>query len=191
MLVDNQTLARIARGEVNLAFRRWRRPTVRSNGRLMTGAGLLEIGTVSEMEIEEISAEEATRAGYSSKEELLAELGARRGKVYRVELARLGPDPRIALREADPDEGDLAEIQKRLDRLDAASPDGPWTMKTLRVIRDHPTVRAAELCVLVGQDRDRFKPNVRKLKNLGLTISLEVGYRLSPRGHAYLRARQE
>jgi hypothetical protein len=31
--------------------------------------------------------------------------------------------------------------------------------------------------------------NVRKLKALGLTISLEVGYRLSPRGQAYLRAR--
>ena len=190
MLVDNQTLARIARGEVSLAFRRWRRPTVRTNGRLMTSAGLLEIGSVTEMEIEQISAEEAKRAGYASKEELLAELGARRGKVYRVELARLGPDPRIALREAAPDEGDLAEIQKRLDRLDAVSTDGPWTLKTLRVIRDHPTVRAAELCALVGQDRDRFKPNVRKLKNLGLTISLEVGYRLSPRGHAYLRARE-
>jgi hypothetical protein len=26
---------------------------------------------------------------------------------------------------------------------------------------------------------------VRKLKALGLTESLEVGYRLSPRGHAY------
>ena len=32
-----------------------------------------------------------------------------------------------------------------------------------------------------------FKRDVRKLKNLGLTISLEVGYRLSPRGEAYLR----
>jgi hypothetical protein len=29
--------------------------------------------------------------------------------------------------------------------------------------------------------------DVRKLKNLGLTHSLEVGYRLSPRGIAYLR----
>ena len=30
-----------------------------------------------------------------------------------------------------------------------------------------------------------FKRNVRKLKELGLTESLEVGYRLSPRGEAY------
>jgi len=31
-----------------------------------------------------------------------------------------------------------------------------------------------------------FKANVRKLKALGLTESLEVGYRLSPRGEALL-----
>jgi hypothetical protein len=31
-----------------------------------------------------------------------------------------------------------------------------------------------------------FKVNVRKLKALGLTESLEIGYRLSARGHAWL-----
>lgn len=33
-----------------------------------------------------------------------------------------------------------------------------------------------------------FKANVRKLKELGLTESLEVGYRLSARGRALLDA---
>jgi hypothetical protein len=33
-----------------------------------------------------------------------------------------------------------------------------------------------------------FKTDVRKLKGLGLTESLEVGYRLSPRGVALLAA---
>ena len=37
-------------------------------------------------------------------------------------------------------------------------------------------------------DTSRFKPLVRKLKALGLTESLEVGYRLSPRGAAVLAA---
>jgi hypothetical protein len=45
-------------------------------------------------------------------------------------------------------------------------------------------VRAAELAAAVGRDRHRFKLDVRKLKELGLTESLEVGYRLSPRGRA-------
>jgi hypothetical protein len=31
-----------------------------------------------------------------------------------------------------------------------------------------------------------FKTDVRKLKGLGLTESLEVGYRLPPRGQAWL-----
>jgi hypothetical protein len=190
MLIDSRTLARIARGEVTLAFRRWRRPTVRSGGTLLTAAGQLEITSVGPMEIEAVTEAEAKLAGYVSKEDLLAELGARRGTVYRVELGALRPDPRITLRESSPNERDLAEIGKRLDGMDASSPGGPWTLRTLRVIRDHPAVRAGDLCAMVGQERDRFKPNVRKLKNLGLTISLEVGYRLSPRGEAYLRWRE-
>ena len=40
----------------------------------------------------------------------------------------------------------------------------------------------------LGQEKRRFKLYVRKLKELGLTESLPVGYRLSPRGHAVLRA---
>ena len=31
-----------------------------------------------------------------------------------------------------------------------------------------------------------FKRDVRKLKELGLTESLEIGYRLSPRGVAFM-----
>ena len=37
-----------------------------------------------------------------------------------------------------------------------------------------------------GQERLSFKTRVRRLKALGLTESLEVGYRLSPRGAAFL-----
>lgn len=188
MLLDRDTLRQIASGAVTLAFRRWRRPTVRSGGTLLTAMGQLQIGTVSIIGTEEITAEEAARAGYESKDELLRELNRRReGEVYRIELGAIGADPRIALREAAPDERQIADLRKRLDRLDAASPDGPWTLNTLQAIRDHPGLRAGDLCRLVGQDRARFKPNVRKLKNLGLTVSLEVGYRLSPRGEALLK----
>lgn len=188
MLLDRDTLRQIASGTVTLAFRRWRRPTVRSGGTLLTSAGQLRIGTVSIVGIEDITAEDAQRAGYDSKDELSRELNRRsEGQVYRIELGAIGTDPRIALREAAPDERQIADLRKRLDRLDAASADGPWTRRTLEAIRDHPGLRAGDLCHLVGQDRARFKPNVRKLKALGLTISLEVGYRLSPRGEALLR----
>jgi hypothetical protein len=81
-----------------------------------------------------------------------------------------------------------AELDRRLARLDAASTHGPWTGATLDVIAAKPGVRAADLAAALGRERDPFKADVRKLKNLGLTLSLEVGYRLSARGAAYWRA---
>ncbi len=60
---------------------------------------------------------------------------------------------------------------------------------TLRLIAERPAVRAADLAAAVGREKAPFKLDVRKLKNLGLTLSLDVGYRLSPRGEAYLAGR--
>jgi DNA-binding IclR family transcriptional regulator len=57
----------------------------------------------------------------------------------------------------------------------------------LRLIGERPGMRAAELAGSLGRDRASFKADVRKLKELGLTESLEAGYRLSPRGRALLR----
>jgi hypothetical protein len=113
--------------------------------------------------------------------------------LYRIEFMRSDqPDPRAELA-ADTalDEPQLAEIDGQLDRLDRASKYGPWTRQTLRLIADHPSRRAGDLAEMVGRERAPFKLDVRKLKNLGLTESLEVGYRLSPRGRAYLAARED
>jgi hypothetical protein len=158
MLLDSRTLERITRGEVTLAFRRWRRPTVRSGGTLLTAAGQLEIVSVTPVELDAIGLEDIGRAGFGSREALLDALGGRDGEVYRIELGTMRPDPRVALRESALDEPQLADLVKRLGRLDAASPDGPWTSRTLRVIRDHPAVRAADLCALVVQDLARRRP---------------------------------
>ena len=81
---------------------------------------------------------------------------------------------------------DEEELIARLDRIDGRSKEGPWTRRVLELIEAHPAVRAGNLCKTVGQERLVFKQNVRKLKTLGLTESLEVGYRLSPRGVALL-----
>jgi hypothetical protein len=51
-------------------------------------------------------------------------------------------------------------------------------------------VVSTELAAEAGQDRAYYKLRVRRLKALGLTESLEVGYRLSPRGRAFLAARK-
>ena len=49
-----------------------------------------------------------------------------------------------------------------------------------------PATRAPELAAELGRETAPFKADVRKLKELGLTESLDRGYRLSPRGQAYL-----
>jgi hypothetical protein len=62
-------------------------------------------------------------------------------------------------------------------------------MATLQAIEARPGTRAADLAVALGWPELKvFKLQVRKLKALGMTLSLEVGYRLAPRGEAYLRA---
>jgi hypothetical protein len=83
---------------------------------------------------------------------------------------------------------EVARVATRLARLDAASRRGPWTMTVLHLIARRPGVRAADLAASTGVDTKWLKGNVRKLKELGLTESLAVGYRLSPRGRVFLRA---
>ena len=186
MLFRQPTIEGIRRGAITLAFRRWRRPTVRAGGTLLTGGGQLSIGSVTTIDPREISDDDAHRAGYPSRAALLAELSLGAGDVYRVELGALGPDPRIALRNAPAaSDAEHERLRERLRRLDVRA-GRPWTLQTLEVIAQHPAVRAGTLCTLFGQDKEPFKINVRKLKNLSLTESLEVGYRLSPRGQALL-----
>ena len=189
MLFRQHFLEGIRSGAITVAFRRWQRPSVKSGGSLLTSIGQLHIASVAQITMPRISEKDARRAGYGSLAELLKELRQRSaGKIYRIELGPLRHDPRIALRNEARLTRDIHhELSKRLQRLDAHSVDGPWTRRTLEVIRLHPGVRAGDLCTLVGQAKDRFKPNVRKLKSLGLTESLETGYRLSPRGIAFLR----
>ena len=110
--------------------------------------------------------------------------------MYRVDFHVVAePDPRDVLAAAAAlSDDEQADIGRRLARLDRGSAHGPWTHATLEVIRDRPATRAADLAESFGRETQAFKLDVRKLKNLGLTISLEVGYRLSPRGEAYLGA---
>jgi hypothetical protein len=96
--------------------------------------------------------------------------------------------PRAGLRRALPTAEEIAEIRRRLDRLDRASSIGPWTAATLAAIDASPGVRAPDLAAGFGRDTPSFKRDVRKLKELGLTESLDVGYRLSPRGIAVVDA---
>ncbi len=189
MLFRQETLRGIEAGEVTLAFRRWRHPTVRAGGTLRTRAGVLAIESVEPVEEDSISEADARRAGAAGRDDLIAQLRPD-GTLYRIKFRLAGPDPRIALRErADLDEEERAAIDARLARLDAASRHGPWTTSVLDLIERRPATRAPELAAELGRETAPFKADVRKLKELGLTESLERGYRLSPRGRAYRGSR--
>ena len=176
-------------GRVDLAFRRWEWARVRPGSRLRTAVGVLEVDKVEVVERASLGEDDARRAGFESLEGLLAMLDERgRGEIHRIDLRYAGADPRVELRaKADLSESELAEIARKLERLDEASRHGPWTRSVLELIANKPEVRAEELAAELGREKLPFKRDVRKLKELGLTESLSPGYRLSPRGNAVLK----
>ena len=89
------------------------------------------------------------------------------------------------LRERLPEHAELEAVVARLARIDAASPT-PWASRYLQLVADQPGIVSRVLAPPVDADVPPFKRRVRQLKELGLTESLEVGYRLSPRGRAVL-----
>jgi hypothetical protein len=189
MLLRKAILDKIESGEVDLAFRRWTRPTVKSGGTLRTQVGLVRIGAVEKVSLDEIDETAAKRAG-ATLDDLVSFLGVKEeGEIYRVELVSIGSDPRVALREdANLTQEDVDTITSRLGRLDAASKRGPWTRQLLELLAANPHVRAQDLADGLGLEKLKLKNDVRKLKTLGLTISHSPGYELSPRGEALLDA---
>jgi hypothetical protein len=188
MLFRRPELDRIKAGEVTLAFRRWDRRRAKQGGRQRTAVGELAIGEVTKVDRADLTDDQARRAGYDGLDSLLASLDRGDGEIWRIELSWVGEDPRVALRErAELSEADLDALVARLERFDSASKHGPWTRATLQLIAERPEVRAADLAGSQGREKLPFKRDVRKLKELGLTESLERGYRLSPRGEALLK----
>lgn len=181
MLIRIADLEAIRDAGIDTQFRRWRRPTVRAGGTLLTAIGLLAIDEVEPVSLESISADDARRAGFPDLASLAAALRGE-GQLYRIRLHHAGADPRIALRES---VEDLDGIAPKLARMDAPQ---RWTKAVLVIIRDNPGVSAQNLADRLGMEKQLFKIRVRRLKALGLTESLEVGYRIAPRGEAVLEA---
>lgn len=189
MQFDGRHREEILAGTVTVTFRRWRRRQAVAGHVYRTALGRIAVDAVDVVEPSSITRADARRAGHASVEALLADVaGDPSLPLYRVAFHVLDePDPRAVLAADDAlDAESRAEIDRRLDRLDGAAAHGPWTRATLRLIAERPATRAADLAAAVGRETAPFKLDVRKLKGLGLTESLEVGYRLSPRGAAYL-----
>jgi hypothetical protein len=182
----------LQRGAITLTFRRWQKPHVKPRGRYRCHPiGVLEVDAIDLVSIRSITADDAQRAGFATRDALvayLAELGPLDDatEIYRIELHHGGDGDRVELALADtlaPE--DVATITAKLARMDR---DEAWTKKTLAIIEKHPRVAASQLARKLKRETLPFKTDVRKLKKLGLTQSFEVGYEISPRGRAYLAA---
>lgn len=181
MLFDKRLWPMISDGSVTVAVRRWKRPSVKTGGTLQSPAGLLAIESVEAVSPADISDTDACDAGFPGVAELFASLRPE-GQLYRIRFHHIGDDPRVALRqrtELDPTE--LTKVMAALRRLE-------WAGPILESIGRQPGVVSTELSAQLGMERFPFKQKVRRLKALGLTESLKVGYRLSPRGRVVLEA---
>jgi hypothetical protein len=190
VLFEQRAWAGIEDGSITQTFRRWKRRQAVRGGRYRTPVGIIEADAVDIVDASDISDSDAHCAGYPDAAALVADLrGTHELPIYRIKFHLVpGPDPRDELAAHSELTGDeLAEVIRRLERLDRASSHGAWTADTLRMIAERPGVRASDLAASLGRDRDPFKVDVRKLKALGLTYSLDVGYELSPRGHTVVR----
>jgi hypothetical protein len=189
VLLNRATAEGIADGTITLVLRRWDAPRAKTGGTQRTPVGTIRVDAVTERPGGyRVTAAQAVAAGYPSARAAQAELDRRpAGHTYLIAVSFMAPDERPALAADDAlTDADVAAITARLDRWDAVAT--PWARDYLTMIGDNEAVRAPDLAARVGLDVPRFKRRVRQLKGLGLTISLDVGYRLSPRGRAYLQS---
>jgi hypothetical protein len=92
MLIRREVLEAIRRGEIDIQFRRWTRPTVKAGGTLKTKLGLFRIGRIDDMSPDDVREADARRAGFSGLEEFRHWLGTmKEGPLFqRIEIGYLG-----------------------------------------------------------------------------------------------------
>ena len=92
MLIKRDVLEAIRRGEIDLQFRRWSRPTVKPGGTLKTKLGLMRIGRVDEMRPDDVSLADARRAGFKDLEDFRRWLATmKQGPIFqRIEISYAG-----------------------------------------------------------------------------------------------------
>ncbi len=188
MLLNRDTAEGIANGRITIVLRRWDAPRAKAGGTQRTIAGTIRIDEVTEYPgSHRVTAAQARAAGYPDAKSAQKDLDRRPARhTYVIAVSYLAPDERPDLAADDRlSSADVEAIAVRLDRWDAATE--AWTRQYLEMIAANEAVRAPDLAARVGMDVPRFKRRVRQLKALGLTTSLDVGYRISARGKAFLR----
>lgn len=188
MLFKQKDLDGIKAGTITVSFRNWKKLSVNVGSEVKTSVGKVRVGSIREVKLEDITDEEATEAGFASAKSLTGLLASQKeGKIYKIAVSFIEEAPKIEFSvQSEFSEEEFAELKTTLLNLDKFSKVGKWTTKTLQGIRENPKLKAADLAVKLKKEKEWLKLNVRKLTSLGLTISHEPGYTLSPKGEAYM-----
>lgn len=188
MLFKEIHLSGIESGKITLAFRKWQKASVKTGSLLHTSVGLVEIRKIETVNENDITDKDALNAGFTDKKQLLKSFTHNStGTIFKISVGYHSADPRIKLREqTELSEQQFTDLKKKLKRLDNHSRQGHWTEKILLTIKDNPNLHAIGIAKLTGFEKEWLKLNIRKLKNLGLTISHNVGYELSPLGEHFI-----
>lgn len=188
MLFKSEHLNQIKTGEISLAFRKWKRPSVKKGTLMNTSIGQVQILDITKIDISSITEKDALKSGFNDLNALIAVLNSRDGgQIYKVEVSYSNPDPRIELRnDSEITQTDFDKIKAKLNRLDKYSRSGNWTLHILGAIMENPKLNAGQLAEKTGKEKEWLKTNIRKLKNIGLTVSHNPGYTISPRGKIFV-----
>ena len=167
-------------GRITVSFRNWKRPHAAVGGvyRLRpAGAVKVKVTDVRTVRLSDSATDDLRRAGFDTVAAVAEFLKLpESATVTRVEF-ELTEEPAAK----PPPALSAEEVIGRLQASDRRS-TAPWTAQVLALIRAHPATRAGDLAPAMGWQTPAFKANVRKLKALGLTQSLEPGYRLTELG---------
>lgn len=83
MLFRSHLYDGIRSGDITVAFRRWKRPTVSEGGTLRTAVGVLHIDELTVIEPDDITLADARAAGFDSPDDVLASLTSGPGRQLR------------------------------------------------------------------------------------------------------------
>ncbi|MBE8722496.1 ASCH domain-containing protein [Sphingobacterium pedocola] len=188
MLFKEIHLQGIKSGKINLAFRKWQKASVKIGSLLHTSVGLVEILNIEVVNEIDVTDNDASDAGFADKKQLLKSFtSSSTGKIFKISVSYHSADPRIKLRQqTELLEQQFENLRKKLERLDNYSKQGYWTGKILLTIKHNPNLHAVGIAKLTGFKKEWLKLNIRKLKNMGLTISHNIGYEISPLGEHFL-----
>ena len=184
MLFKQKHLEGIKAGTVTLAFRKWKSTQLKRGSLLKTDVGIVEITDIAIINEPHINEIDAQKAGFINLESLMKSIySAEIGKIYKIHVRFLKETQAKKIKEKiSLSQSEIDSYKAKLLQMDKYARNGFWTKDILTSIKDNPKLSATQLSLKTGKTKEWLTQSIRKLKNIGLTVSLDPGYDLTPTG---------